>query len=508
MQEKTAGLLALFGCVILSLACSLSAPTPVAWVGTPTAAARAKTQTAFASTKSAEMTAMPTLPPTRTATPYIRTITPMFTHAEDGPWLIYPGRDGTSLHALDMDTGTDVLLDLPPLVSLDDLVDGLSPDGGQLLLRAGQVEVLDELALYALENPHKGASQVSPLLSVLLQRDIISSAGKRAPQALLAVCEEHGIAWTKDGQFAAFTAALDGDSSDIYLYDPAKATAERMTVRYRQNLTPFWSPDNAWLIFQEAVTITSEGAWEITAVSDVSMPHYATTRFLYMPPVGSLGDVMVGWLNDKIFLSYSRGPEGFYNLRQVDLERGKETIVFEGHFSSLAFDPDNKMIALNIDTEDAQANGMYPGIYLSTSGGSPFTQMFSGDFTSLAWSSEGRMFLAAGGRGISGFDAGGSRLTLPNESGLVFSQGQSWLIAWNDANDRPGVRLYTAQGSLLQNVSDIKVSDVIWQPDSKGFYLVSAEGLYQVRFPLLKPVLISTDVYQGEDFHAAWLSGR
>lgn len=506
MQAKKVGLIGLLSILVLSMACQLSAATPVVWIGTPTAQARAKTQTVIAATQSAFLTSQPTRPPTLTPSPYTRTITPVPTNLEDHSWLLFPAADGTSLHAFGIDTSKDSILNLPPLVSLTDLVDGLSPDGTQLLLRAGRVEELNELSLYSLKNPYEEISIISPLLSVFLQREIVTNNDRRAEQALLGITQKHGVVWTTDGKYAAFTAALDGDSGDIYLYDPKKSLSERMTVRYRQSLTPFWSPDNAWLIFQEAVSIDQETGWKITAVSDVSMPDYDRTRFLYLPPEGSLGDKMVGWLNDKIFLSYSQTPVGNSTLRQVNLEEEKETIVFQGQFSSLEFDPIGKVISLLINKDDAIANKLDPGIYISTTGGSPFKLVLSGEFSSLEWSPEAGLFMAAGGHGVSCFDTNGSKLIIANESNLVFSPGKNWLIAWNET--KLGVRLYTTQGNLLQTAGNAHIKTAFWQPDSKGFYLVTDEGLYRVLFPLLNPILVTSDVYQGDDFQYTWLLGQ
>ena len=505
MQAKRFVLITFVVFLAASLACSLSAPTPVAWVGTPSAVARAKTQTAFTNTQMAERTAMPTLPPTRTPTQPQITTTPTPVIAEDGPWLIYPGRDGRSLIALDRDTGTQIPLALPGLINLSDLEAGLSPDGKKLLLRAGTLDVVNEMGLYLLENPHEEIIQVSPLLSVFLERQVINKDGDRASQASLAVTADGGIAWSPDGSLVAFTAALEGDSGDIYLFDLIRDNVKRMTVRYRQNLTPFWSRDMNWMVFQEAENISEEGAWEITAVSNVSIPNYDITRFLYLPPEGGQGEVFVGWLNEVSFLSYTRGVENHQQLRVVFMERTSPSLVFGGYFTELAFDPNSTNLAVAVDALAGQLNGMSPGIYLSVPDQTDFWQVLTGQYTGLHWSPEGNTFLVAGAQGIFGVRLDGTIFTLPNEAQVSVSPNNNWLVAWNNDGLKAGVRLYTPDGSLLQVIGNMAVRQVIWQAGSRGFYLVSEDGLYQVRFPLLEPVLISEDIYQGDDFRAVWL---
>jgi hypothetical protein len=491
--------------IATGLACSLSAPTPASWVGTPSAEARIKTQTAFAETQSAQQTSLPTLPPTKTATPVVNKITPTTTEVKHGPWLIYPDREGKRLFFYDVNSQSVAELNLPEITNLSDLIDGLSPDGKQLLMRAGQVEAVDELALYSITNPYEDPTKISPLLSLSIQRDVVNQTKNRSGQTCLAVKQAHGIAWTQDGSLVAFTAALDWESADIYVYDPSDNTVERMTVRYRQNLTPFWSQDMSWLIFQEAENINDKGDWEISAVSEVSMPYYNTTRFLYLPPEGSVGDVMLGWLNDNIFLSYSRHPDALRNLRQVNLAQIKETFSFTGSFNDIAFDPDSKVLALSVDASNAQSNGLTAGIYMSTTGGEPFSLRMRGEFNHLDWSKQAQKFLAADRQNVYAFNLSGDTLTLRGESRAVFSPGATWALAWSDDLTKPGLRLYTSSGLLLQTITDQSIIEVIWQPDSTSFFYVSEQGLFKVSFPLLEPEWITDNVYQAEDFHAIWL---
>lgn len=506
MRFRRTTALVVFGWVTISLACKLSAPTPVAWIGTPTAEVRARTQTAFASTRSAELTAMPTLPPIQTETAtQTAAITPSPPPKEDGPWLLYPGKDGTSLHAYDLDAGIDTLLELPPLVNLTDLSDGLSPDENLLLLRAGREEILDELGLYAIKNPLEGVTQISPLLSIFLQRDIVNKIDENAPQALLAVSQDHGIAWSNDGQLVAFTAGLDGGLSDIYLYDLSNKTIERMTSRHWQNLLPFWSPNNNWLIFQETYALSQQTGWKPAAVFDVSLATFPNSRVLYTPSEDSLGEVMVDWINEEIFLSYSRSTAGGFDLRLVDVKIEKNALLYEANFSSVAFDPLNNTIALLIDNQDAADNSLSPGIYTAKNEGEMLTRLLFGNYSSLVWSEEGQLFSATGTNGITLFDKDGVVLNLLNEQSLAFSPGKNWLLAWNNSGAKPGLRLYTAQGALLQTITEMPINQIIWQPDSKGFFIVTPDGLYHVSFPLLNPVMINEDIYQGQDFHSAWL---
>lgn len=499
MQAKMRSLTIILLIGLSSLACNLSAPTPQAWVQTPSAAALASTQTASA--LSSQLTNIPTISATETPLPTTAALPTATKVAEDGPWLVFLAKDRVTLNALDRDTGSITKLDLPALVVLADLKSGLSPSGSGLLLRAGSIDALDELALYLIDSPHEPIDKISPLLSVYLQREYLNQNTGYAAQALLAVQQKDGISWSPDGKLFAFTAALDGDSSNIYLFDTVKNRLDRMTVRFRQNLTPAWSPDMQWLIFQEALSLSDSITWNTSQVSGVSMPDYAITKILYLPIDDGLGEVFAGWLNESILLSYSRVEGGFSHLRQVDVNRAEALTIFPGQFRELAFDKSNQTIAINVDAAAAEANKQLSGIYISTTGGSQFNLAAVGEYQNLQYSLESGLFLASNPRGVFGINAGGIVISLLQEEKAAFSPNNSWLLGWS----KSGANLFTTQGKLLQELIDEPVVDAVWLQNAKGFYLVAESGLYHYAFPILKPKWITDDIALANEIFTAWL---
>lgn len=497
---------ALIGLLLVTLACSLSAPTPAAWSGTPTAEARNATSTAFAATRAAELTAMPTLPPTKTPTPVglTPTVTPHTT--KGGPWLIFPAQDGTSLLAFDLTLGTLTTVDIPPLANLDDLKDGLSGDGKVLLLRAGSIENLNELALYKVINPNEPVEKVTPLLSIYLQRQIINQVGKRPARAMNAILEDGGIAWSPNNNQVVVTAALDADSGDLYLLDLAKDNLERLTAKYVSDLNPIWSPGGDWIVFEETDTQLENGHWRLTAVSAFRIPRFDETQFLYLPPSASVGEVFLGWTNAISFLSHTCTESTCQNLRQVDLENISVKSVYYGHFSEASYAEEEKALALVVDSVAAGMDGKSAGLYLSVYEGAPFTQVMAGDFSNLSWSEAGGMFLVEGKMGVVGIRPERTSITLQKETRAAFSPNGAWLVGWNADPANPGIRLYSTSGNYLQTISEDTVVHVIWQADSKGLFMVTDNGIYRVQFPGLQPNLVTEDIYLGEELELVWLN--
>jgi len=497
---------ALISLVLVTLACSLSAPTPAAWSGTPTAEARNATSTAFAATRAVELTAMPTLPSTKTPTPVGMTPTATSHTSGGGPWLIFPAHDGASLLAYDLTLGTLAGLDIPPLVNLNDLKDGLSGDGKVLLLRAGSIENLNELALYKVTDPNEAAEKVTPLLSIYLQRQIINQVGKRPARAMNTVVEDGGIAWSPNNNQVVFTAALEADSGDLYLLDLGNDKLERLTAKYAQDISPTWSPRGDWIVFEEAETQLENGEWQFTAVSAFRIPRFDETRFLYLPPSASIGEKFLGWANAISILSYTCTEKSCQNLRQVDLESISVRSVYYEHFSEASYAAKSHGIALVVDQKAASMDGKSTGVYFSAYEGAPFTQIMAGDFSNLHWSEAGEMFLVTGEMGVLGIKPEKTSIALQNESGAAFSPNGAWLVGWNDDPVNPGIRLYSANGNFLQTISTDGVRYVTWQADSKGLFMVTNSGIYLVKFPGLKPTLVTDDVYLGDELELVWLN--
>ncbi len=480
-----------------SLACSLVSPTPASWAGTPTALARAATNTAYAQTQAAVPPEKTPLPPSSTSEIYIETVTPSPTLAPSGPWLIFPAPDGGGLHAYDVEAGLIIDIPLPEPVITSDLSNGLQPNGEALYIRAGSPLNTDELAIYRVTLPDGEVTLLTPLLSILLQRRIINEEGTRAFDALAAITAPGGLAWSPNGRFLAFLAALDGDSSDLYIYDTLKDEFERLTGLYSQSQTPFWSPQSSWLIHQELTDIEAADQAGITGRSEgvfaLRVPSYDDQRNLYLPPPESVGEVFLGWANSQSFVSYSQTPGFPRSLRLVNIETGEENFVLQRYFDLTAFDPQSGTLALVLGDENAAQLGLIAGVYLLPPDRVAFDLQRAGGWFTLSWD-PGGMFIASGPQGAFAFTPQGKGVLLADEVALQLSPNGSWFLAWGDGLSAPtGLRLYQSPGgNFMQNITERKVTNLFWQPDSQAFFLFSESELFEIRFPGLKLNRIET----------------
>ncbi|MEA3327348.1 MAG: hypothetical protein U9R53_08575 [Chloroflexota bacterium] len=484
-----------FGLILMLLmvcmACSLTSPTPASWSRTPTAEARAATNAAIALTQQAALEQIGRL---GTPTPDFteeKIFTPTYepTDEIDGPWLVYPGGESGMLYAYDLEADQTIEINLPEPIYTADLLWGLSPDRETLIVRAGSPLNLDELALYQINLPSAEIIQISPLLSLTLQRKIVNEVGTLAFETLQAVTRPEGLAWSPDSRYFAFTGALDNQSSDLYIYDTLNDRVERLNGLSTQNGTPFWSPGSSFLISLELGEFDQEeGSWHALNVTGIQVPGFNDQNTLYFPDSESQGEVFVGWLNSQTFISYSQTPSGLETLRQVNIEKEEATVIFRGSFDEVGFDPYTKTIAFIVGNNNSVPNEMVAGIYLLKPGSTAYNLQRAGDWESCVWDSGG-MFVVSQSQGVLLIHPDGDDVFLADEGGVNLSPTGNWMVGWGDGvKGAAGARLYQSSSSRpLQELSDIAIKNVFWQPDSKGFFLFGEEALYHLEFPALNP---------------------
>ena len=469
---------------LVSLSCRLTSPTPASWIGTPTAESRAATNAAILLTQEAAAANGLDLIPSPSPTATISTSTPTPEVAADGPWLVYPAPDGSGVHAYDIDARKIIAISLPTPITFTDLARGFSPDSNQIILRAGSPLNFDELALYQIELPSTDPVQISPLLSLELQREIVNQVGSRAFETLQAVTLEDGITWSPSGRYLAFTAGLDNDSSDLYIFDTFNNDIQRLNGLYTQNASPFWAPASNWLISQELGSYEEERGWRAENVTGLEVPGFDNLKSLYVPDPDSRKEVFVGWTNPQSFITYSETAEGFKMLQQVNVDKFKKTIILDGFFNQAAFDPETKALAVSINHEFASLQEMTAGIYLLKPESPFLTLAQAGDWDRLYWDSGGQ-FVTSGPQGVFIFDIQGDNILLPGEENALLSPDGNWLLAWNDSGgSEDGLRLYQSDNDRpLQTISQDPIKSVIWASDSKTFFVQSEGVLYHLAFP-------------------------
>ncbi len=495
--------------ILSGLACQLTSPRPASWAGTPTAEARAMTATMFALTQEQVRNEEPTPAPTFTPEPLVTiapTSTPTPIGESEGPWLVYPAPSGDAILAYDVNTGVTLSIDLPEPIFTEDLVRGLAPDGRTLVIRAGSPLHTDELALYQIDLPSTEATVLTPLLSLPIQRKIVNQQGTRVFEVLEAVTRPEGLAWSPNGMFLAFNAALHNESSDLYVIDRLNDRIIRLSGLYSQNASPAWSPNSNWLVTQELNFLSPDEIWRSEQVTGIRVPNFDGNSTLYLPPPASWDEKFLGWINAQIFASYSLTEDGPSLLRQVNVENRSVSMVFNGSFDKIAFDPVSRSLAMILNYEKAISQEMDGGIYLIRPDRGSMDLLRAGDWRELSWE-PGGWFVATGNQGAFIFRPEDEGILLPGARQAHLSPNGNWLIAWgDDTYGVPGARLYQpATNNPLQTLMTTPVERVLWQSDSRGFFILSEGTLSHFVFPALRPEEIIGGFVNGHEISFAWI---
>jgi len=504
-QLKVSAALFVLVLVGAGMACRLSSPTPASWSATPSAQARAETNAAFVMTQNAAVGEENISTPTQEIVEEQETSTVTQITA-DGPWLVYPAPDGALLHAYDVDTGGITEIPLPEPIYTEDLTNGLSPDGHTLIVRAGSPSNTDELGLYRIDLPGGGIEKISNLLSITLQRKIVNQEGTRATETLQSVTRPDGLAWSPDGRYLAFTAALDNESSDLYVYDTESDRIDRLNGLYSQNAAPFWAPNSNRLVSQELEYYGQEQGWRSVNVSSIRFPGYDDQNTVYVPVSRSQGEVFLGWTNANRFIGYSMTADGPFRIRQVNVQSLGMSIRFDGFFDSAAYDTGSGTLAFSLSSAHAAGQGLTGGIYLLEQESSVYRLVRAGEWDHLTRVAEG-IFVAGGDSGVFTFTHTGDGFFLRGENHANYSPHGNWMIAWGQGErSNLGARLYQPSSDhALQTLVDGAVEAVFWQPDSKGLFIQSEGAIYHLLFPGLKPREVENGFPAGINLAMAWV---
>jgi WD40-like Beta Propeller Repeat len=459
--------------------------------------------------------AAPTAAPQPEATPTTALVISTARTGDDGPQLIVPSANGLQLFSAD---GTLVqTFDQAQLTLGRNLSDGIAPTGGSVAFLSGDNPMTPDregsgpLMLNLLDTRTGKQNPITPLFSPemtqALQETISTGDRNEAVEAGIAIAENSGtLAWSPNGRYLAFIAAIDGPSSDLYSYDRESAQIKRLTDGPNQAARLFWSPDSKWIIHEEVESFGTGAGWNVKAVW-AAAPDDSGNRKLY--DTESSGDeVFVDWVAPDTFLVYSWTPIGLQDIRLVNLDTGEAQRSGPDYaVQALAFDPVSQAQLTVVDDFTAQQNNLQGGLYL-TSSSKQSQRVASGNWYDVRWLPQAQMFFAKGESGVISVALDGTTKEYSGEGALpIAAPDGAWLLAWGDGNytDPIGLRLYTTDGELKRDLTQDAVTFATWSPDSAGVFYVSDGMLHYVSIPNGEPQLIAEDLITTEAGSMGWV---
>lgn len=416
-----------------------------------------------------------------------------------GPALVYrTGDDGQTLAIVAADGSGKKLYPLPAGATVGPLAQAVSLDGRWLAFHTGaagiygtgQTGVFD-LALNLLDLT---AGQTQPLTALLgadypanfrqvaealAQQGVtlVAGADPVITAGFLQEAFERGIgalAWSPDGRYLAFAGQMGGPSSDLYLYDGETQAIRRLDDDLEQIQSVAWSPDGQWILY---------GSQYVAGAGEPINYHAATVEGSTRRALSSSVIGLQGWLAPATYLQSqaSNGPAGTFNLQSIEIATGITRTLWSGTFQSWAVDPGRGLLAVR-GSEGVGTTQGGRGLFLVNLADGSWRQVgqFVSSVTFLGAGERRFLFQALQGEQQVLFYllADGSAVEAPYDPGYLTGSPDGRYLLWVNQE----LRVYTPDQTLVRTLplplGVDAIHQVIWRPDSAGFFLRAGTRLY------------------------------
>jgi dipeptidyl aminopeptidase/acylaminoacyl peptidase len=358
------------------------------------------------------------------------------------------------------------------------------------------------MALNLLSLPDGQITKITDLTSDITEIFADASPGDPGFEALRAVGEQTSYAWSPDGSKLAFSGAMEGTSSDIYLYDVQTEGITRVSQNAEQDFYPSWSPDGNTLLYLAVNSFGTGAGWDMSGIW-VANGNGSNPTQLFASE--SAGEEIKGWLDNKnVLLASWDQPCGLQKLRLVDLSTNQETMLnydcfnsatADGYYGAALFSNSTGVYMLTaedltpvqVDPEgDATVDHRYPG-----------DQIFSVRFSSGGIATFGN---------ISQYDHQVSPVQASFGELDVAVYGVIW--GWTSRNEaQPGVWI-TGPGLEIGQIFYDPAILPIWSRDNNLLFFATQESgyaIYLTKFDSYYSDLQQVNFLEGDPICVAWL---
>lgn len=441
----------------------------------------------------------PTNTPIATITPApANTPIPLPIPSFDGPKLIYKVyKKGftTSIEMMNKDgTGHKTIL-TPEEGDVSYLSTAVSPDGKWLAFQSGTWDDHNSrLNLLSIESGEKQA--ITYLLSEDYPDNFQKAVDKiKSSKTDLSKDDEISVgtiamnfrvgqtAWSPDSRYLAFAGEMDGPTSDLYIYDVQEKTITRLTDDLLNIGSINWSSDGKQIYFSN-IRPGIIYSWNI---------YYAInfeTRKIQKQDIPGWGQY--DGCVEQFCLSHFQGDGGDpRDISLTNMNTGKSKILWAQAFQFYAISPTHHGIAVS-----GYSDSPNPGTYFIDFDGNKkkISDLYFGELA--FW--DGKEPFVIGGR-----QDGIFTITLDGKVKKVYSTGyysfssspnNHTFIAYLGNFDEPqakGLILFAENGSFIRLVGEDMVRQVIWRPDSQGFFYRTDKGpVYYLQTPTGDPAAV------------------
>ena len=444
-------------------------------------------------------------------TPFVTpTITPYPGLQAQGPYLLFT-KSGNEFTIMDPDGKGRKQFQLPNDGSIRELEPAVSPDGKWLAYFTGSNREPYDLALHVINLSNERSDIVAHLMAPgypenlrpVAESLVLSDYRSECPSIecltqLTSTIFEFGIAslaWSPNSQLLAFSAQIDGPSSDIYLYDTKSQTIHRLTDEIENIWQIEWSPTGEKILYHAAVPGPVE-PYIYWYIADPKMNSPQSSRI-------NAGDyysvTRYGWITENSYLyaldTVFYEPVGpgpiFTSVRYINVENNETKEIWSYGAEDLTLDETNHSVILTTEgTDNAQVKA---GTYLVSYDGS-FTKLPDPMYRVVDYLESPHTFLGQDETGLLYGVSPSGEVKIPGMRPST-SPNKKWILIWETDTK---LNLYSGDFKFVNSWSFaidryVKGYGVIWRLDSLGVILTtSAEYCYYLSIPGGSPELRNT----------------
>lgn len=418
------------------------------------------------------------LPPAATDTPAPASLNPT------GPYIVYGGTGGIWISNPDGSFLTKVT-DLD--IGLHDLRRLISPQGDRLAAIIANDQGLD---LVEVKIPGGETKTIAHLFSITpdeLSADPVSAKAFTT----YAIRDYDNITWQPgEGKLLAFMGAINGTTSDLYVYDTESGEITQLTDGPSQGVFTNWSPDGKYILhygvswkgpFGGAIGGHDhlDGVWAVR-VSD--------EKVITQPTPKSVSLNFVGWQDESHYITYDRDETcSAKNLRSVNAETGKATRIADlSFYSYIALSPEDGSLLFSGAQGCPDSPG--EGIFLLPSGQTTPAKLADKRAWEIRWMPESKVFFAYPEALFS--SDGSTRYDPPvYDKSFQPAVSQKGYQAWEVIENQQGRVEAKVPGADWQKILDGSVEQLTWDPfNGETLLIVLKDGsLYAASYPDFTP---------------------
>jgi len=368
---------------------------------------------------------------------------------DDGIWIANP--DGSFLTRLS-DTG----------VGEADLGRSVSPQGDALaFIRPSE----HGPQLIQLDLPG-GQTKVLATLQAAIPDDVVAYPLTDQAFAYYAITLYDNVAWQPGGaRYLAFTGAINGPTSDLYLYDTETEAVTQLTDGGSQAVYPTWSPDGEYILhfggrwtppFGGAIIgyNQADGAWAVRLEDGAVITQPAGVLWPWN---------FVGWTADSRYIASEADDVcGERNLLRIPAGGGEPSTLFEGCFAGYAaLSPANEAVLFS--SSDCEDCPLGVGTFLLPSAETDPLRVLEAQSWGIDWLEEGNAFHAYPEALVSSEGEVLARPPVPDASyhPALSLQGYE---AWEVIENQQGRVVVRPLGGESRTILEAGVASLIWDP--------------------------------------------